>query len=240
MGLGSLFLHPKAVAPCETLCYIRRDFGGPLLWGLEFAYAAFTWKLWGPDIGRVDVSEPASISSGIAARYATAVFELSSGAKGLKTLESDIDALAAALEGSEDLRALISSPLYSREQQGAAIAGVAKKMKLSTTMTNTLALMASKRRLFVVPQMVASLHAMIAKAKGEVTADVVSAKALTKVQSDKLAKTLKASTGSDVRINSTVDETLIGGLIVKVGSKMIDTSVKSKLAALQNTMKEAR
>ncbi|MDA9208048.1 F0F1 ATP synthase subunit delta [Octadecabacter sp.] len=188
----------------------------------------------------MDVSEPASISSGIAARYATAVFELSSGAKGLKALESDIDALAAALEGSEDLRDLIGSPLYSREQQAAAIAGVAKKMKLSKTMANTLALMASKRRLFVVPQMVASLRAMIAEAKGEVTADVVSAKALTKAQSDKLAKTLKASIGSDVKVNSTVDETLIGGLIVKVGSKMIDTSVKSKLAALQNTMKEAR
>jgi len=90
------------------------------------------------------VSEPASISSGIADRYATAVFELSSGAKGLKALETDIDALEAALDGSADLRALITSPLYSRDQQGAAIAGVAKKMKLSTTMTNTLALMSSK------------------------------------------------------------------------------------------------
>jgi len=81
---------------------------------------------------------------------------------------------------------------------------------------------------------------MMAKEKGEVTADVVSAKALTKAQSDKLAKTLKASVGSDVKINATVDESLIGGLVVKVGSKMIDTSVRSKLAALQNTMKEAR
>ncbi len=190
--------------------------------------------------GRVDVSETASISSGIAARYASAVFELSSGAKGLKALETDIDAMAAALESSADLRALISSPLYSRNEQGGAIAGVAKKMKLSKTMTNTLALMASKRRLFVVPQMIAALRAMIAQEKGEVTADVVSAKALTKAQADKLAKTLKASVGSDVKINATVDETLIGGLVVKVGSKMIDTSVKAKLNALQNTMKEAR
>jgi len=186
------------------------------------------------------VSEPASISTGIAARYATAVFDLSKDAKGLKALESDISALSGALEGSDDLRALITSPLYSRDEQGAAIAAVAKKMKLSKTMNNTLALMASKRRLFVVPQMIASLTAMIAKEKGEVTADVVSAKALTKAQSDKLAKTLKASIGSDVKINATVDESLIGGLIVKVGSKMIDTSVKSKLNSLQNTMKEAR
>ena len=186
------------------------------------------------------MSEPASISSGIAARYATAVFELSKDAKGLKGLETDINALSAALEGSDDLRALITSPLYSREEQGAAIAAVAKKMKLSKTMSNTLALMASKRRLFVVPQLVASLREMLAEERGEVTADVVSAKALTKAQSDKLAKTLKASVGQDVNINATVDESLIGGLIVKVGSKMIDTSVRSKLASLQNTMKEAR
>jgi F-type H+-transporting ATPase subunit delta len=188
----------------------------------------------------VDVSEPASISSGIASRYATAVFELSKDAKGLKALETDINAMSDALEGSEDLRNLIISPLYSRDQQADAIEGVAKKMKLSKTMTNTLALMASKRRLFVVPQLIASLRTKIADYKGEVTADVVSAKALTKTQSDKLAKTLKASVGSDVIINATVDEDLIGGLVVKVGSKMIDTSVRSKLNALQNTMKEAR
>jgi F-type H+-transporting ATPase subunit delta len=192
------------------------------------------------NIGRVDVSEPASISSGIASRYATAVFDLSNDAKGVKALESDLNALSAALDGSADLSALITSPLYSRDQQGSAIGAVAKKMKLSKTMTNTLALMASKRRLFVVPQMIVALRALIADQKGEVTADVVSAKALTKAQSGKLAKTLKASVGSDVIINASVDESLIGGLVVKVGSKMIDTSVKSKLNALQNTMKEAR
>ena len=151
-----------------------------------------------------------------------------------------IDALSAALDSSDDLRALISSPLYSRDEQAGAIGAVAKKMKLSPTMTNTLALMASKRRLFVVPQLLVALRDKIAEEKGEVTADVVSAKALTKAQSDKLAKTLSASVGSDVKINASVDETLIGGLVVKVGSKMIDTSVKAKLNALQNTMKEAR
>lgn len=186
------------------------------------------------------MSEPASISSGIATRYATAVFDLSKDAKALKGLETDINALSAALNSSDDLRALITSPLYSRAEQGTAIAAVAKKMKLSPTMSNTLALMASKRRLFVVPQLIAALRAKIAEEKGEVTADVVSAKALTKTQSDKLAKTLKASVGSDVIINATVDETLIGGLVVKVGSKMIDTSIRAKLNALQNTMKEAR
>ncbi|WP_420858712.1 F0F1 ATP synthase subunit delta [Marivivens marinus] len=184
------------------------------------------------------MSEPASISSGIAQRYASAVFDLAKDSKGLKGLESDIDALSAALDGSDDLRALISSPLYSRDEQAGAMAALAKKMKLSGTTGNTLALLASKRRLFVLPQLLAALRDKLAEEKGEVTAEVISAKALTKTQSDKLSKTLAAQVGKTVKINATVDESLIGGLVVKVGSKMIDTSIRSKLNALQNTMKE--
>ena len=111
-------------------------------------------------------------------------------------------------------------------------------MKLGETMSNTLALMASKRRLFALPQLITSLRAMIADHRGEVTADVTAAKALTKAQQDKLAKTLKAKVGKDVKINMAVDESLIGGLVVKVGSRMIDTSIRSKLNSLQNAMKE--
>lgn len=184
------------------------------------------------------MSEPVAISTGIAQRYATAVFQLAKEGKDLKALEADIDSLEAALAESADFRALISSPLYSRETQGNAIAAIAKKMKLSATMANTMNLMASKRRLFVLPQLVKTLREAIADDKGEVTADVTAAKALTKAQQDKLAKTLKASVGKDVKINMAVDESLIGGLIVKVGSKMIDTSIRSKLASLQNSMKE--
>ncbi len=192
----------------------------------------------GAVIGRVDVSEPASISAGIAGRYATAVFELAREGKDLKALEADVGTLQSALDGSADLRSLISSPVYSREDQAAAVAGLAKAMKLSGTVANTLALMASKRRLFVLPQLLAALRDMIATEKGEVTAEVTSAAALTKAQADALAKTLKASVGKTVKLNATVDESLIGGLIVKVGSKMIDTSIRSKLASLQNAMKE--
>jgi len=184
------------------------------------------------------VSEPIGISTGIAARYATAVFELAIDGKALPALEKDVDALEAALADSADLQTLLTSPLYSREEQGSAIAAVAKKMKLSESTSNVLALMASKRRLFVLPQLLSSLRTRIATHKGEVTAEVTSAKALTKAQTESLAKTLKAQIGADVKIKATVDESIIGGLIVKVGSKMIDTSIKSKLNALQNTMKE--
>jgi F-type H+-transporting ATPase subunit delta len=192
----------------------------------------------GPDIGRVDVSEPASISSGIAARYATAVFELAKDASDLKNLESNVEDLGAALDASAELRDVISSPVYSRDDQANVVTAVAKKMKLMPIVSNTLALMASKRRLFVLPALVAQLRALIAEEKGEVTAEVISAKAMTKTQTDKLAKAIKSRIGKDVKIDATVDESLIGGLVVKVGSQMIDTSIRSKLSSLSNVMKE--
>jgi len=188
--------------------------------------------------GRIDVSETASISTGIAQRYATAIFDLARDETALPALESDVDALETALAESADLRDLIGSPIYSRAAQGRAIVAVAEKMGLSQTMRNVLGLMASKRRLFTLPHTLRGLRAKIAEEKGEVTADVVSAKNLTKAQEEKLARTLKDSVGKDVKINLAVDESLIGGLVVKVGSKMIDTSIRSKLANLQNAMKE--
>jgi F-type H+-transporting ATPase subunit delta len=190
------------------------------------------------DIGRVDVSEPASISASIAGRYATAVFELSREANGLDALEKDVDALRDTISGSAELRDLMTSPLYSRDEQGAAIGAIATKMKLGDALANTLRLMASNRRLFALPALVTSLQAMIADAKGEVTADVTAATELTKAQADKLAGALAKQTGKTVKLNVAVDEALIGGMIVKLGSKMIDTSVASKLASLKNAMKE--
>ncbi len=184
------------------------------------------------------MSESASISTGIAGRYATAVFELAKDGKQLDALESDIATLDAAISESADFRDLIHSPIYTRAQQGDAVAAIAAKMGLGDTVANTLKLMAAKRRLFVLPQLVTALRGLIADEKGEVNADVRSATALSADQEKALAAALKSSVGKDVNMNITVDESLIGGLIVKVGSKMIDTSIRSKLAALQNTMKE--
>ena len=186
----------------------------------------------------MDVSEPASISTGIAKRYAKAMFELAREGKAVAGLETDVDTLDAAIRASADLRDLITSPIYSRDEQAQGIGAVAKAMDLSENMRNLLALMASKRRLFVLPHLITVLRGMIAAEKGEVTAEVTSAKALTRTQSERLAKSLSAQSGKDVKITATVDESLIGGLVVKIGSKMIDTSIASKLRALQNTMKE--
>ena len=188
--------------------------------------------------GRVDVSEPASISLSIASRYAQALFEIAKEENGLKALEADTDALGAALAASPELASMIASPVVAREDQASAMAAIAAKMGLSTVMANTIALMASNRRLFVLPQLVSDLTARIAAEKGEVTAEVTAATALSAEQSKALAASLKAKVGKEVKLKTTVDESLIGGLIVKLGSTMIDTSVKAKLAALQNAMKE--
>lgn len=177
---------------------------------------------------------------GIAERYAQAVFELSREGGDLQKLEADTAALDEAVRGSSDLRDVLSSPVLSRDEQAAAIAAVGDKLGLGETLTNTLRLMASKRRLFVVPAMVSRLQDMLAEQKGEMTAQVRTAKALTDAQSAKLSQALKASTGKDVNLDVTVDESLIGGLVVRLGSQMIDTSIRAKLDALQNTMKEVR
>lgn len=184
------------------------------------------------------MSEPASISAGIAERYAVAIFEIVKENNNLPKLETSVADLEVALSESADLRDLISSPLISRADQEAAIAKIGQKMGLSAALAKGLSLMAQKRRLFVVPALLKALRALIADERNEVTADVVSAQPLTDAQSKKLAETLTSQVGKTVTVNTAVDESLIGGLVVKVGSTMIDTSIKSKLASLQNAMKE--
>ncbi len=184
------------------------------------------------------MSEPASIALSIAGRYAQALFELAREGGALKALAADVAALGAALQVSPEFAAMIASPVTPRDEQSAAVQAVVARIGVSALLANTLALMASKRRLFVMPQLVADLQRRIAMENGEVTAEVTSAAALTAEQAEKLIATLKANSGKAIKLNATVDESLIGGLIVKLGSTMIDTSVKAKLAALQNAMKE--
>ena len=185
------------------------------------------------------MSEPISISTGIAARDATAAFELAREDDAIDGLERDVDTVTEAHRDSADFRDLIRSPIYSRAQQEAGIAALAEKMGLSDTTTRTLRLMASKRRLFVLPQFLTALRDRIAEEKGVVTAEVVSASPLSDDQRGRLADTLTRQAGRDVKIDLSVDESLIGGLRVKLGSRMIDTSIRSKLDAMQNMMKEA-
>ena len=176
-------------------------------------------------------------SGGIAERYATAAFEIAREEGSLDGLEGDVEALAQALDESAELRELTRSPVYTRAQQERAVGAVAERMGLGATLANTLRLMATKRRLFVVRDLLADLRAMIAEHRGQVTAEVVSARPLGQAQSERLARTLRESVGRDVKIDARTDPSLIGGLVVRVGSKMIDTSIRSKLSALETAMR---
>ncbi|MFT6226268.1 MAG: F-type H+-transporting ATPase subunit delta [Paracoccaceae bacterium] len=184
------------------------------------------------------MADSASLSSELAGRYATALYELSEEANQLLVVEEDLKSLKSALDESSDLRDLATSPIYTREQQAAAMGAVSDAMGMNGLTRNVLGLMASKRRLFALPAVIAAFQAKMADYRGEVTAEVTAAAPLTDDQLAALSKALHASVGKTVMLNVTVDETIIGGLVVKVGSKMIDSSIKTKLAKLNNAMKE--
>lgn len=184
------------------------------------------------------MSDTSIQTSGAAGRYAIALFQLAEEQGSLDQTERDMEALGGALKDSHDLHRLITSPIYTRDQQAAGLGAVAQKMGASELVQNILGLMAQKRRIYMLPKVIEIFRALMAQHRGEVTAEVTAAAPLSDEQSNKLAETLRAAEGKDVKLNVTVDEDIIGGLIVKVGSKMIDTSIRSKLAGLQSAMKE--
>ena len=238
LSTGHVVAGHRRIATLRCLCYHRAGFEGMRAQPRDgIARCPPAGGLDQKD-GRVSVASSATLTSGVAGRYATALFEIARDSKDLDKLETDVQAFEAALDESPELREMLASPVFSREDQGNAIGAISKKMDLGPALANTLGLMAQNRRLFVVPGLIAQIKALIADERGEVTAEVTSAKPLTKGQTEALSKTLKQSVGKDVSIDVTVDEGLIGGLVVKVGSRMIDTSIRSKLANLQNVMKE--
>ena len=227
------------VAGQKPVCYTLTRFRGDPFQGTSLALPARTLGLRHDECyDGVDVSETASLSATIAERYAQALFEISKDAGDLDALARDADVLTEALGASPELRDVISSPRFSRDEQAAAVKALAGPLGLSQMTANALGVMAGKRRLFTLPQLAVKLRAMIAAEKGEVTAEVTSASALSDAQRDKIAEMLRVRFGRNIKLNTSVDESLIGGLIVKVGSKMIDTSIRTKLASLQNAMKE--
>lgn len=184
------------------------------------------------------MTESATLTSTIAGRYATALFELALEAGALEAAEADAAALRDALAVSEDLAGVIRSPLYTREQQGAAIAAVGAAMDLSELTRNLLGLMAERRRLFVLPAALDVFAGLVAAHRGELTAEITAARPLSEAQADALRARLGAALSREVRLNVTIDPGIIGGLVVRVGSRMIDTSIRARLAGLQNAMRE--
>ncbi len=187
---------------------------------------------------RVKVAEKSSPVTAIAERYATALFELAEDDKALNELENDVGRFATLHDQSDDLQAFIRSPVYRAEEQLRAIEAVLDRAGMSGTVANFLKVVARNRRLFATPEIIAAFRRLLAERRGEATAEVVSAEPLSDSHVAALKDALKAALGKDVTLDARVDRTLIGGLIVKVGSRMIDTSLKTKLSSLKLAMKE--
>lgn len=179
----------------------------------------------------------AGIQASLAGRYASALFDLSSEAGNVSAVESDLEALDKALIESADLAALIRNPEVSRSDLGKAAAALADAMKLDKLTSNFLGVLAANRRLSQLPAIIRAFHAIAAAQRGEVTAQVTSAHALSDDQVVTLEKKLKAREGRNVKIRTSVDPELLGGLVVTIGSKRIDSSIRTRLNSLANAMK---
>ena len=185
------------------------------------------------------VSGLAGRVSGLAGRYATALFELARERDALDAIAGDLGSLKAMLDESEALRRLVLSPVIAREDQGRAMVALVERADLGELTGNFVGLLASNRRLFALADMIAAYEMLLAAHRGEVTAEVLSARPLSEVQTDAVAAALKRVVGGDVILTASVDESLLGGLVVKLGSQMVDASLKAKLQSLELVMKGA-
>jgi F-type H+-transporting ATPase subunit delta len=186
-----------------------------------------------------DTSNSGSVVSGIAGRYASALFELATEAKQVAAVGKDLARFDALVAGSADLGRLVSSPAFSAEDQAASVAAILKKAKIGGLVANFVQLAASKRRLFVVRDVVSAFNALADEKAGIVKAEVTVASSLSDKNRKAVADALKSVTGKNVSVVEKVDPAIIGGLIVKVGSRMVDSSVRTKLNSLKVAMKEA-
>ncbi len=184
------------------------------------------------------MAQSANLVSGVAGRYASALFELALAEKKLTETEKDMKRFGQLLEGSDDLSRLVSSPAFSASEQSGAIGAVLDKAKIAGLVGNFIRVVANNRRLFVVPGMLRGFDELMAVHRGEVTADVTVAQPLSAAQTKELKAALKSVVGKDVAINATIDPSILGGMIVKVGSRQIDTTLKTKLSSLKLALKE--
>jgi F-type H+-transporting ATPase subunit delta len=176
----------------------------------------------------------------MAGRYATALFELAAESNAIDAVQADLKAFNALLNDSPDLTRLVRSPAFSAEEQARALGAVLGKAGVTGLAANFLKVIATNRRLFAVRDMIRGFNALVAKHKGEVTAQVTVAEPLSDARLTEIKDALKAVTSKDVQVDVTVDPAIIGGLVVKLGSRMVDSSLRTKLNAIKFAMKEAR
>ncbi len=180
-----------------------------------------------------------AITGGIATRYATALFELADESGALDTVSADLQSLKNMLEQSSDLARFVASPLYTRDDHTKALGAILEKAGASALTQQFVGTVAHQRRLFSLGDMITSFGQQLAAKRGEVTAQVTSAHTLSEAQLAQIKETLKAQLKSDVALETSVDENLLGGLVIRVGSRMIDSSIRTKLNRLQLNLKEA-
>lgn len=181
------------------------------------------------------------IISGMAGRYATALFELARDNKAVDAVKKDLDQFDALANGSADLNRLVRSPVFGVDEQLKALSAILTKAGITGLAANFLRVITTNRRLFAVRDMIRAYRALVARHKGEVTAQVTVAEKLNDKNLDALKSALKSVTGGkDIDLEVEVDPAIIGGLIVKVGSRMVDSSLRTKLNSIKFAMKEAR
>lgn len=181
-----------------------------------------------------------TIVSGMAGRYATALFELAENAGAVDAVKADLDGLSALIAESPDLARLVKSPVFTAEEQLKAMSAVLGQAGISGLAANFVKLVAQNRRLFALPKMISEFSALVAAKRGETSAEVTVAAPLSDDHYAALKSALAAQTGKDVHLDVTVDPSILGGLVVKLGSRMVDASLKTKLNSIRHAMKEVR
>jgi F-type H+-transporting ATPase subunit delta len=176
--------------------------------------------------------------SGMAGRYATALFELALEQNAIDRVRTDLDGFDALIAGNPDLLRVVRSPVFSSEEQEKAVVAVLARAGIGGLAANFIKLVAANRRLFAIRDMVRGFRALVARHRGEVSAQVTVAEPLSDQRLKDLKDALNAVTGKDVALDVKVDPTIIGGLIVKLASRMVDTSLRTKLNAIKHAMKE--
>jgi F-type H+-transporting ATPase subunit delta len=183
------------------------------------------------------VETSGGIQASLSGRYATALFELARDAKTIDKVEASLANVRAALEQSSEFARLVASPLVSRQDAAKAVAASASAMGIDATTKNFLGVLAENRRLAQLPAIIRAFRMLAANHRGEATAEVTSAHPLSNAQVDALKQQLRTRIGCDVSVDLSVDPTLLGGLVVKIGSQMIDSSIRTRLNTLAHAMK---
>jgi F-type H+-transporting ATPase subunit delta len=177
--------------------------------------------------------------SGVSGRYATALFELARDEKSIDAVKADLDKFDAMLSESADLKRLVRSPVFAADTQLKALSAVLDKAGISGVAANFLKVLTNNRRLFAVTDVIRAFGALVARFKGEASAEVTVAEPLSDKNLDALKAALNQVSGKDVTLNVKVDPSIIGGLVVKLGSRMVDSSLRTKLNSIKHAMKEA-